>query len=80
MTLAERFARYAVTDVNTPADFIRQYYREERALGRGVDVLARLITRAEQETQEDGYTLISRHDSVTGRVVVYRPRARSTDA
>ncbi len=58
-----------VTDVTTAEGFVRRYYREDRAAGRGLDVLARLIASAERDIEQYGETVISRHDSVTGKTV-----------
>ncbi len=65
-----------VTDVTTAEGFVRRYYREDRAAGRGLDVLARLIATAERDVEQDGYTVISRHDSVLGRAVWFSPGKR----
>jgi hypothetical protein len=51
------------------ADFLDRYYRQERYTGRGNDYAASLLACYKEEYRRNGYIFISRHDSVTGRVV-----------
>ncbi len=66
-----------VADVSTAEAFVRRYYREDRAAGRGFDVLARLIASAERDIEQYGQTIISRHDSVTRQAVWFIPAGRT---
>ena len=64
--MADRFRAYEVQAANVE-DFLQRYYRPERFAGheRG------LITSYTAELRADGFTFISRFDSVTGRTVSY---------
>jgi hypothetical protein len=63
--------RFIVTDCATVKDFLDTYYRRDRYRGRGEDYAASLLASAQRRFEEHGYTLISRHDSVTGCATWY---------
>jgi hypothetical protein len=52
-------------------DFLSRFYKPERFHGRGEDYAARLIQSYTEEFDTFGMCYISRHDSVTGKVVAY---------
>ena len=52
-------------------DFLERYYRPDRYHGRGEDYAASLLASHEAYFERHGYDVISRHDSVMGKVVVY---------
>lgn len=55
-------------------DFINRYYRGDRLQGIERDIpgyVATVIAYHERFCAEQGYTLISRHESVTGRAVAW---------
>lgn len=58
-------------EAKSVVDFLDRYYKPERYTGRGEEYAAALLASYEEEVRRDGYTLISRHDSVTGKVVSY---------
>lgn len=52
-------------------DFLLQYYKSERYAGRGRDYMHTCQENALADLAEHGYTVISHHDSVTGREVAF---------
>lgn len=58
-------------EAESVADFLARYYRPERYHGRGDDYAAGLLASYEADFARHGYTFISHHDSVTGRVVAF---------
>ena len=53
------------------ADFLERYYLRDRYHGRGADYAACVLASHERDFERQGYTIISRHESVTGQVVAY---------
>jgi hypothetical protein len=51
------------------AEFLDRYYRPERYKGQGEEYAAVLLASHEKDFRENGYDIISHHDSVTGKVV-----------
>lgn len=52
-------------------DFLARYYKPERYTGRGAEYAAVMLASHEMDYKSDGYTIISKFDSVTGDVVSY---------
>lgn len=67
----ETFLKYKVSDVSSVAEFLDRYYKKDRYTGRGQEYAAGLLKTYEGEFKKDGYTFISHHDSVTGKVVAF---------
>lgn len=68
------FAEDAVTDVNSVTEFLARYYKPDRYHGRDRETpgySAGLLASHEADYQRHGFDIISRHDSVTGKVVAY---------
>ncbi len=65
------FSHCAVKDVSTIPEFLSRYYRADRYTGRGKEYAAALLNDFEDEFEEDGFVIISKHDSVTGSVVSF---------
>ena len=59
------------------ADFLQRYYKPERYQDRGEEYMACLLASHENDLLRYGYDIISRYDSVTGRVVAYFGKAQS---
>mgnify|MGYP001593244694 CR=1 FL=1 len=53
------------------ADFLLRFYKSERYHGRGEDYAAALLASHEADFANDGFDVISRHDSVTGKTVAF---------
>lgn len=51
--------------------FLDRYYKPERFRGRGEEYAAALLASHEADFEKYGYDIISRHDSMTGQLVVY---------
>lgn len=70
-------------EAESVSDFLEKYYKRDRYHGRGVDYAAVVLAHHEKDFAELGYTIISRHESVTGNVVAYfdknRPTQRAAD-
>lgn len=69
-TQYDTFKKYAVPAASV-RDFLLRYYRPER-----FTELCTIGVRTkshEEDVQCDGYTFISHHDSVTGRIVAFFP-------
>jgi len=58
-------------DALSVADFLARYYRLDRYHGRGEEYAAAVLASHEKHFEERGFDIISRHESVTGRVVAY---------
>lgn len=52
-------------------DFLERYYRYDRYRGRGEDYAAVVLASHKEDFAKQGYTIISRFESVTGNVVAY---------
>lgn len=53
------------------ADFLARFYRPDRYHERGEEYAAALLASHQKHFDEYGYDIISRHESVTGKVVAY---------
>lgn len=56
-------------DAANVEDFLEHYYLRDRYHGRGADYAAAVLASHERRFGQHGYTIISRHESVTGQVV-----------
>lgn len=61
----------AVKDVKTVKEFAQKYRKHDRFLGRGEKYAEIIMDTHHEEFKEDGYTIISRHDSCTGKAVSF---------
>lgn len=52
-------------------DFRRRYTKPDRFAQRGPEYQAAVLQAARDDLAQFGYTIISRHDSVTGEVLAY---------
>jgi oligoribonuclease (3'-5' exoribonuclease) len=72
--LAGLFRAYAVTDVSTPEEFCHKYYKPDRFTGRGEEYAAVCLESHRRDYEEQGFTIMSRHESRTGEIVaLYNP-------
>lgn len=69
--IEEHFKQYAVKDVSTVEQFLKQYYKAERYTGRGSEYAAVLLASYKEDLANNGFVLISHHDSVTGKCVSF---------
>jgi len=70
LNLKENFKKYKVP-AKSLEDFLNRYYKHERFRGRGDEYARKLIKSHQSDFEQDGYDIISHHDSVTGRIVAY---------
>ena len=70
-TAFEVFKSCKVTDVKTVAEFLDRYFRKDRYTGRGKEHAALILARHEEGFELWDVDWISRHDSVTGKVVSF---------
>lgn len=68
--LYEKFKKYQVP-ASSVEDFRRRYTKPDRFTQRGPEYQAAVLQAARDDLAQFGYTIISRHDSVTGEVVAY---------
>jgi hypothetical protein len=59
----DNFRKYQV-QADSVADFLNRYYRPDR-------MTPTLIEVYQKEVDRNGYTFISHHDSITGRIVSF---------
>lgn len=71
-SLYEKFKQYAVPAASVE-DFRRRYTKPDRFAQRGPEYIAAVLQSAISDLERYGYTIISRHDSVTGEIVAYYP-------
>lgn len=67
------FANEQHVEASSVADFLSRYKKHDRFHGRGEDYIQAQIATYQADLDRDGYVFISRHDSVTGQIVVWRP-------
>jgi len=58
-------------EAKSVADFLERYYRHDRYRGRGEDYAAVVLASHKKDFAEQGYTIISRYESITGQVIAY---------
>ena len=52
-------------------DFLNRYYKSERFTERGNEYVQAVIASHKKDLNKYGYTIVSHHDNVTGKVVAY---------
>lgn len=72
----EAWRANAVTDVQTVEEFLLRYYKPDRYQPHvpgmwGAERCARMIADRKADLARDGVCIISRHDSITGRLVAF---------
>ena len=68
--LYEKFKKYQVP-ASSVEYFRRRYTKPDRFARRGPEYQAAVLQAARDDLAQFGYTIISRHDSVTGEAVAY---------
>ena len=68
--LYEKFKKYQVP-ASSVEDFRRRYTKPDRFAQRGPEYQAAVLQAARDDLAQFGYTIISRHDCVTGEVLAY---------
>jgi tRNA pseudouridine-54 N-methylase len=63
--------KYRVNDVKSVYDFLHKYYKPSRLKERGEDHEKEVIAYHERQVIKNGYTIISHHESLTGKPVSY---------
>lgn len=69
-SLYETFKRYQVSAASVE-EFRQRYTKPDRYARRGPEYVAVILQSAHEALEKYGYTIISRHDSITGEVVAY---------
>ena len=69
--LYQSFKKYEVKDVKTIEEFLNKYGKYDRYLGRGKEYFNCCVESHKKDLERDGYTIISRHDGVTGQVISF---------
>lgn len=72
VNLYEKFKQHAVPAASVE-DFCRRYTKPDRFARRGPEYIAAVLQSANSDVEQFGYTIISRHDSITGEVVAFYP-------
>jgi hypothetical protein len=70
MKANELFKKYEVK-ANSIEEFLENYTRREKHSGRGKEYVECRIKSHKDDLEKYGYTIITRHDSVTGDTVSY---------
>lgn len=70
MNIYEKMKKYQV-QAESVEDFRQRYTKPERYQKRGADYVAAVVQSAHEDMERYGFTIISRHDSVTGDCVAY---------
>jgi len=70
MNMKEKFKEYQMP-AESVEDFLDRYYKPDRFRGRGDDYAQTLIESHQSDLEQNGYDIISHHDSITGRIVAY---------
>jgi hypothetical protein len=66
----EMFKKYEV-NADSVEDFLAKYTKREQHSGRGKEYVEARIKSHKDDILKYGYTIITRHDSVTGDIVSY---------
>lgn len=72
--LYEHFKKYEVLDCIDLKSFMEKYYKHDRYQGRGEEYTYNLFMSHRDYLLNHGFDFISRHDSITGRVVSFYPK------
>lgn len=67
------FSRFKACQVSAASveDFRQRYTRPERYAQRGPEYVAAVLESARSDLDKYGFTIIGRHDSITGEVVAF---------
>jgi hypothetical protein len=68
--------REAVTDCKDVYEFAHKYRKPDRFTGRGEENQQAIMKSHLADIERFGYTMISHHDNITGRIVAYIPEAK----
>lgn len=66
------FFRGSEVDAESLEDFCSRYYKPDRYTGRGQNYAAAVLESQRRDMAVLGFVLITRHDSITGKNVVWR--------
>lgn len=71
--MVDLFSRFKACQVSAASvdDFRQRYTRPERYAQRGPEYVSAVLESARADMARDGFTIISRHDSITGEVVAF---------
>ncbi|MGF7036889.1 hypothetical protein [Mucilaginibacter lappiensis] len=64
----------AVADCKDVYEFAYKYRKSERFTGRGIEYEFAVIRSHLDDLERHGYTSISHHDNITGKMVTYIPQ------
>lgn len=64
---------YLVTDCSTVEEFAQKYHKPDRYQERGIDYVEAVLMSHNEDIRLRGYTIITNHDSITGKCVSYTP-------
>jgi hypothetical protein len=67
----ESARKYRVTDVKTLEEFMNRYYKRDRYRDRGAEYMEVVRQSRQKDLDTKGFTVISRHDNVTGEPVAF---------
>ena len=70
----EHFKKYKVEDCELLEEFMDKYYKHERYKGRGKEYAYNLFMSHRDYLLKYEFDFISKHDSITGRVVSFYPQ------
>lgn len=77
--LNKAFKKYQVGDCKTHEEFMDKYYKHNKYKGRGEEYAKSLLESHQKSLLEDGVDYISKHESITGRIVSFYPRMITTN-
>jgi hypothetical protein len=69
--LYEIYKEYQAKDVKTIEEFLKKYGKYDRYEGRGKEYMDCCIKSHKEDLNKYGYTIISRHDGVTGKAISF---------
>ena len=63
-----------ITDCKTVEEFAHKYRKFERFQAQGKEYVKKIIESHYEDIAINGYTSISRHDSVLGKHITFKPK------
>jgi len=66
----------AVTDCKDVYEFAYKYRKPDRFAGRGAENEQAILKTHLEDIERYGYTSISHHDNITGKIITYLPETR----
>lgn len=69
----EEFKKFQVTDVKTLEEFLAKHTKYDRHFGRGEEYVKARTKSYREDIEKDGFTFMSKHESVTGQIVSFYP-------